>query len=72
MDHIADVLRRSGQTQAMLARLLGLSQSSFSDRMSGRSRWSVREVLTLAHHLGMSVDDLVGTDDLEPSKAVAL
>lgn len=47
-------------TQLELAALLGISRPAVSDRMRGRSRWSLAEVVALADRLGVSVDYLVG------------
>lgn len=56
---ISDLLRDSGMTQAAVARRLGLSRPSVSDRFRGRTRWTTAELPVVAQMLGMSVSDLL-------------
>jgi transcriptional regulator with XRE-family HTH domain len=50
-------LRREHQSD--LARALGLTQTSVSARLNGRTRWSVDDLDKLAEHFGVTVADLV-------------
>ncbi len=65
MDRIAKAIRRSGLRDAHFARSLGLSTPAMSDRMRGRTRWTLTEAALIARMLGVSLDDLVGDDDLD-------
>lgn len=65
MDQIAQAVRASGRTHRSLAAALGLTPPSFSDRMSGRIRWSLVDAVALAKELDVSLDELVGAQDLE-------
>lgn len=47
-----------GLTQYDLAELLGVSRSAVSDRLSGRTRWSLDDVVTLADAWDIPVQDL--------------
>lgn len=50
-------LRR--ETQADLARVLGVTQTSVSSRLRGRTRWSVDDLDKMAEHFGVEVSALV-------------
>ena len=62
MDSIALAVRTSGRRHRDLADALGLSAVQFSDRMRGRTRWTIVEANALALLLGMTLDDLVRGD----------
>lgn len=63
---IADAVRSSGRRHSELALQLGLSKVSFSDRMHGRTRWTLCDAIALAGILGVTLDDLVSFEqDLE-------
>lgn len=47
------------QTQADLAKVIGVSQVSVSGRLNGRVRWSVDDLDALAAYYGIKVADLV-------------
>lgn len=65
MDQIAQAVRRSGRRHRELSAALGLHPVSFSDRMHGRTRWTITEARALAIELGMSLDDLLIGEDRE-------
>ena len=60
MENIAHAVRTSGRRHRDLARLLGLTPQQFSDRMHGRTRWTLTEAADLALALGISLDELYG------------
>lgn len=47
-------LARIGVTQGQLAKALGVSQQSVSDRMRGRTPWTLDETTALEHVLGLT------------------
>lgn len=59
MDPIAQAVRQSGRRHRELAENIGLSQPRFSDRMNGRTRWTLAEALALAGELRLPLDDLL-------------
>lgn len=67
MDHIAqdrlsEAVRLSGRRHRDLAEHLGLSPVAFSDRMRGRTRWTLTEAHALSLLLGFSLDELLAGD----------
>lgn len=60
---IAAAIRRSPLTQTEIGHRLGLSKQAMSDRMVGRTRWSLADVVEIAAILEVSVDDLISLDD---------
>lgn len=66
MDPIASAVKASDYTQILLAHLLGLTPQAMSDRMRGRTRWTLSDAQQLAPLLGVTLDELVGQgDDVE-------
>lgn len=63
MDKIAQAVNESGRKHVYLAAKLGHGQAAFSDRMRGRTPWTLRDAIGIAKDLGISLDDLVGMDD---------
>lgn len=62
VDLVREQLHELGMTQAALAGALGLSPMSISDRMNGRSRFTVDEVARLARILGLDLHALLGEE----------
>ncbi len=60
MDPIAEAIRRAGWTHDKLAQVLGISRPAASDRMRGRTRWTLVEAHQLSLLLGVSLDELMG------------
>lgn len=58
-ERVADAVRASGHTQGHVAEHLGLSRVAVNDRMRGRTRWSVDDVLALADLLDVHLSDLI-------------
>lgn len=58
-EQIANAVRTSGHSQSHIAHHLGLSRVSINDRLRGRTRWSVDDVLALADLLDVHVSDLI-------------
>lgn len=58
-ERITAAVLDSGHTQGRVARHLGLSRVAVNDRMRGRTRWSVDDVLGLSGLLGVHVADLL-------------
>lgn len=63
MDNIALAVRASGRRHRDLADQLGLSAVAFSDRMRGRTRWTLVEAHNLALLLGKTLDELYAGED---------
>ncbi|MBD3784045.1 MAG: helix-turn-helix transcriptional regulator [Micrococcales bacterium] len=63
MDKIAQAINATGRKHIYLATRLGLTQPAFSDRMRGRTPWTLRDAIGVARELGVSLDDLVGMQD---------
>lgn len=69
MNPIAEAVRRSGRRHRHLAEALGLAQPAFSDRMRGRTRWTLTEAVDLARLLGVPLDELVAPATRQESAA---
>lgn len=55
----------TGERRADIGRLLGVTGQSVSSRLHGRARWTAEDLMAVAAHFGVSVDDLlpvVGVD----------
>lgn len=52
-------VERHGTTIVELAKAIGISRSSLYDKMAGRSPWMLSDVMSLAEHMGCSVQDLL-------------
>lgn len=63
-ERIREAVRRSPFTQTEVGHRLGLSQPAVSARLTGRTRWTLAEIVELARLLGMTVDELIGDDEL--------
>lgn len=46
------------------SRILGMSRPAFSDRLRGRTPFTLADAVTIADSLGLSLDALVGDDDM--------
>lgn len=58
-------MRSRSLNQADLAKLLDLHPRVVSDRLAGRSKWTVVELKTLADAWGLTVDDLITDTDAD-------
>jgi len=68
--NIAAELGRHDVTQSRAADAIGLSQTAFSSRMSGRAEFKVSELVRLGAYLGVPVAVLrAGLDEDAGSKA---
>ncbi|MDO8107132.1 helix-turn-helix transcriptional regulator [Isoptericola sp. b441] len=56
---VRQVLRERHLSQEQLGEVLGLSQQAVSDRLRGRTRFSLRDLDALARHLGVPVAELL-------------
>jgi transcriptional regulator with XRE-family HTH domain len=63
------VMWQAKVTQRSLAPRLGLTQSALSKKISGKNPWSVEDLLTVAHELGVEPRALVPeiADETEPA-----
>jgi betR domain len=55
----------TGERRADIGRLLGVTGQSVSSRLHGRAQWTAEDLMAVAAHFGVSVDDLlsvVGVD----------
>lgn len=57
--HIRDLRLATGHTQADIARLAGLAESTVGAVEAGRSNPSLPTIVALAHALGVSIDQIV-------------
>lgn len=57
-DLIRKACRVSSTNQTEMAELLGICRASMSDRLRGRSRWTLTEAVTLAVHFELDLDEL--------------
>ncbi|MFE0132790.1 helix-turn-helix domain-containing protein [Streptomyces sp. NPDC059037] len=57
---VAALMQATGQSQRVVAGVLGLTQAQVSRRQSGASSWTLRDVDVLAGFYGIDVLDLLG------------
>ncbi|MEV8022916.1 helix-turn-helix transcriptional regulator [Streptomyces sp. NPDC086554] len=57
---VAALMQAKGQSQRVVAGVLGLTQTQVSRRQSGVSSWTLRDVDVLAGFYGIDVLDLLG------------
>lgn len=62
-------LARSETKQASLAAALGMTQGAVSHRLTGRTDFSINELVRIAAHLGVPLSTLL--DGVEPAQASA-
>lgn len=55
-----------GESQSVLAAVLGVSQGQVSDRLHGKVDWSFRDVALLAAHWNLTPFDLMGPTEHLP------
>lgn len=48
------LLTAHGETQADVAEVLGVTQSSVSNKMAGKTRWSLDDIQRLTHHFELT------------------
>jgi len=52
------LMATTGVNQSAVAEAVGLSPDQFSRRMSGRTDWSLTELLGVAHHFTVRLSDI--------------
>lgn len=55
--------------QAAIADLLGISRAAVSDRLRGRTKFKVEELVAIGRHLDTKLDKLLG--DIDESEAAS-
>jgi predicted transcriptional regulator len=58
-------MAKHGDTQKSLAKLLGITYSSVSRRLSGKSEWSISEIDILCEHYGKNYYELFKKNEKE-------
>ncbi|MFF4161402.1 helix-turn-helix domain-containing protein [Streptomyces sp. NPDC001678] len=56
---VAALMQATGDSQRVLAAVLGLTQTQISRRQTGATSWTLRDVDVLAGHYGMAALDLL-------------
>lgn len=56
---VREALRSRGLRQQDIAPVLGLSQASVSDRLTGKTPFTLEDLERIAEHLGIRVADLL-------------
>lgn len=68
---ISELRKASGETQATLARELGIKKNQISEIERGNRTTSAERIALICEHYGVSADYLLGlTDDPEPKYKV--
>ena len=62
---IRGAIASRGRTQKDVAAILGISEASFSNKLSGHIRFSAIEIKQMADYLQVSSDSLLGLRPLE-------
>lgn len=64
-----DLLCRSNHvTRAELSRELHITRSAMSQKMTGKSAFTLRQIRQIADYFGVSVDSLLGREPLEVAR----
>ena len=61
-ERIAKLMEEKGLTAYRVAQDTGISQVSFSDWKSGRSKPSIDSLLILSKYFGVTLEELIGED----------
>lgn len=61
----AEAARRN-ETSADIAAALGIQRNVARNRLAGRTRWTLPEVIALADHWNMTVDEVLGRTGVLP------
>ena len=61
----------TGEKRADIGHLLGVTGQSVSSRLHGKAKWTVEDLMTVAAHFGVSVNDLLPVVDNSGSWAPA-
>ena len=56
-------MAKKGDTQEVLAKLLGLPRESISRRLSGKIEWSISEIDKICEHYGKDYYELFKKED---------
>ncbi|MFC4516300.1 helix-turn-helix domain-containing protein [Streptomyces ehimensis] len=56
---VAALMQATGESQRVLAAVLGLTQTQISRRQTGATSWTLRDVDVLAGHYGIAALDLL-------------
>ncbi|QLE75772.1 XRE family transcriptional regulator [Streptomyces rectiverticillatus] len=56
---VAALMQATGDSQRVIAAVLGLTQTQISRRQSGATSWTLRDVDVLAEHYGFTALDLL-------------
>lgn len=59
-DRITALAKKAHANQRELASAIGVSESSFSDKMHGRTKFSLDQLAALADYFNVSIDYLTG------------
>lgn len=62
-DRITALAKKAHANQRELASAIGVSESSFSDKMHGRTKFSLDQLAALADYFNVSIDYLTGRID---------
>lgn len=60
---INEQVHRLGIKQKVMAEAIGIPTSTLSDRLAGRTEWTLSEGVAIAKWLGVSLDELTAQDD---------
>lgn len=68
--NVRDLMDDHHTTQVDLAAVLGISQPAVSNKLAGRSRWTLDDLEALADHYGIRSSDLLrmGTKEVKPAR----
>ena len=70
-ERISTAVRLDDRNGTEWAITLGMSRQSLSDRLRGRTPWTLADAVTIASTLAISLDRLVGDEDLPTGYALA-
>lgn len=58
--NVKTMLARAGLTQRTLCARIGMAESSLSQKMKGKTDWSLTDLSLIAHAVSVSVPELTG------------
>ena len=62
-------LLKEGNTQALLASLIGISRPTLTGRLSGKTKWNWEDVVRISGIVNVSLDELAGLAQESTQKA---
>ncbi len=64
IDRIREVRKKSGKTQADIAKLLGTTQQQYCKYENRANELPIRHLVTICRYFRVSADEILGTEEI--------